>query len=134
MKTKQPGDKAMLKQLWYEEEGVLTLEWILLTTLVVIGAIAGLAAVRDALVHELAGVVGAVMTLDQSYALSSPIGISIGDGTSNGNGFGGIYCSTSVAGSRMAYIDSTGWSVGRISSDIGQTANVGCSVTSNIGY
>jgi hypothetical protein len=116
----------MLKRLWCEDEGVLTLEWILLTTLVVIGVIGGLAAVRDALVHELAGIVGAIMSIDQSYQLSSPIGISVSSGGAGG-------CSTSVAGSNMHYQDSTGWSVGRISSGIGQTNNAGCSATSNIG-
>ena len=79
----------MARRLWIEDEGVLTLEWILLTTLVVLGVIGGLAAVRDALVHELAGVVGATMSLDQSYEISSPIGISVS---------GGNECSTSVAG------------------------------------
>ena len=120
----------MLKRLWCEDDAVLTLEWIMLTTLVVIGAIAGLAAVRDALMHELGGVVGAAMSLDQSYALSSPIGINICNGGASGNG---IYASTSVAGSRMQFVDSTGWSVGRVSADIGQSAIAGCSATSNIG-
>ena len=79
----------MIRRLWVEDEGVLTLEWIMLTTLVVLGVVGGLAAVRDALVHELAGVVGATMSVDQSYEISSPIGISVG---------GGEGCSTSVAG------------------------------------
>jgi Flp pilus assembly pilin Flp len=84
------GRSAMVRRLWIEDEGVLTLEWILLTTLVVLGVIGGLAAVRDALVHELAGIVGATMSLDQSYEISSPIGISVNDGAGD--------CSTSVAG------------------------------------
>jgi hypothetical protein len=79
----------MIRRLWIEDEGVLTLEWIILTTLVVLGVIGGLAAVRDALVHELAGVVGATMSVDQSFEISSPVGISV---------LGGNECSTSVAG------------------------------------
>ena len=124
----------MLMRLWCEDEAVLTLEWIMLTTLVVVGAIGGLAAVRDALVHELGGVVGAAMSLDQSYALSSPIGVGIcgGGATNNSN----LYASTSVAGSRMQFTDSGGFSLGRISADIGQlnnNNNVGCPATANIG-
>jgi Flp pilus assembly pilin Flp len=80
----------MLRRFWTEEDGVLTLEWIILTTLVVLGVIGGLAVVRDALMHELGGVVGAAMALDQTATISDPIAISIG---------GGIGCSPSVAGS-----------------------------------
>src|SRR5947209_2271476 len=87
--TKVFGRTTMIRRLWVEDEGVLTLEWILLTTLVVLGVIGGLAAVRDALVHELAGIVGATMSVNQEFAISSPIGISVG---------GGPACSTSVAG------------------------------------
>ena len=44
--------------------GVLTLEWILLITVVVIGIIAGLGAVRDAILCELKSLADAVMALN----------------------------------------------------------------------
>jgi hypothetical protein len=110
----------MLKRLWCEDEGVLTLEWILLTTLVVIGVISGLAAVRDALMHELAGVVGAIMAIDQSYSLSTPIAISVG---------GGVGCSPSVAGSQMSFQDTTGYTVGRATGTYGQTSSSTCTLS-----
>ena len=53
----------MLKRLLREDEGVLTFEWILLLTLLVIGVIGGIAGIRDAIIHECQGVVGAVMSL-----------------------------------------------------------------------
>ncbi len=44
--------------------GVLTLEWILLITVVVIGAIGGLGAVRDATVNELVDLSEAIEAID----------------------------------------------------------------------
>ena len=43
----------MLKRMWREDEGVLTFEWILLTTLLVIGVVGGISGVRDAINVEL---------------------------------------------------------------------------------
>ena len=42
----------MLKRLWREDEGVLTFEWILLLTLLVIGVIGGVAGIRDAIMSR----------------------------------------------------------------------------------
>ncbi|HZZ72054.1 MAG TPA: hypothetical protein VFE24_07355 [Pirellulales bacterium] len=44
--------------------GVLTLEWILLITVVVIGIIAGLGAVRDAILAELKDLADAILALN----------------------------------------------------------------------
>lgn len=58
----------MLKQLWNDEAGaLLSAEVVLLGTILVIGIIAGLTSLRDAVVTELADVGGALATLDQSY-------------------------------------------------------------------
>ena len=57
----------MLKRMWSDDEGVLTFEWILLLTLLVIGVIGGIAGIRDALIHEGESVAMAVVSLDQSY-------------------------------------------------------------------
>lgn len=64
----------------HDDDGVLTFEWILLLTLVVIGIVGGLSAARDALISELGDVVGAVVHIDQSYTVSS-------DATGWGNEF-----------------------------------------------
>jgi hypothetical protein len=62
----------MLNRVWREDEGVLTFEWILLITVLVIGVVGGLSAVRDATILELGDVVEAMVSLDQSYTILHP--------------------------------------------------------------
>ena len=78
----------MMMRLWREDEGILTFEWILLLTLLVIGVIGGVAGIRDAIIHECQGVVGAMMALDQSYVVAPPLGVSV-------TSFSGSGCATS---------------------------------------
>jgi len=59
-------------RLWMEDKGVLTFEWILLLTVLVIGIVGGLSAVRDALITELGDVSEAMISLDQSYTVLPP--------------------------------------------------------------
>lgn len=47
--------------------GVLTFEWIVLLTLVVIGIVGGLSAVRDATTSELGDVAAGIESIDQSF-------------------------------------------------------------------
>ncbi|MCA9102110.1 MAG: hypothetical protein R3C10_05425 [Pirellulales bacterium] len=68
------------RRLAAQDEGVLTFEWILLITLVVIGIVGALSAVRDATISELGGVAGAVVSIDQSYSIAP-------DPCIGGNGF-----------------------------------------------
>jgi Flp pilus assembly pilin Flp len=97
----------MLKRLWREDEGILTFEWILLLTLLVIGVIGGVAGIRDAIIHECQGVVGAMMGLDQSYTVAPPLAVSV-------SSYGGGGCATSTA-SFSDFRDSASWADGRIS-------------------
>lgn len=62
----------LLEQAWNEDEGVLTFEWVLLITVLVIGIVGGVSAVRDALVTELGDVVEAMVSIDQSYTIIYP--------------------------------------------------------------
>ena len=64
--------KSLLNRVWQEDEGVLTFEWILLITVLVIGIVGGLSAVRDAVLTELGDVAEAMISLDQSYSILSP--------------------------------------------------------------
>ncbi len=64
--------KSLLNRVWTEDEGVLTFEWILLITVLVIGIVGGLSAVRDALITELGDVAEAMISLDQSYTILQP--------------------------------------------------------------
>lgn len=52
-----------------KRRGVLTFEWILLITVLVIGVVGGVSAVRDSLISEMGDVVGAAVAVDQSYTV-----------------------------------------------------------------
>lgn len=62
--------KTHLKRIWNEDQGVLTFEWILLITLLVIGIVGGLSAVRDATISELGDLSHAIVNIDQSYTVN----------------------------------------------------------------
>jgi hypothetical protein len=62
--------RAILHKLWRQDAGVLTFEWVLLLTVLVIGIVAGLAGTRDAIIDELGDVAEAVVSIDQSYTLA----------------------------------------------------------------
>ena len=98
----------MLQRLWIEEEGVLAFEWIVLLTLVVIGVIGGVAAIRDAVIHEAQGSVGAMVSLDQGYFVEPPLGVgvvSVAGASDNGCTSSAVY---------MGAGDNTLWANGRI--------------------
>lgn len=54
-----------------EDLGGLSFEWILLITLLVIGIVGGLSAVRDAVISEMGDVAGAMIHIDQSYTVET---------------------------------------------------------------
>ncbi|MCS7305804.1 MAG: hypothetical protein NZ602_11950 [Thermoguttaceae bacterium] len=66
------GLYGLLCRLWTEQRGVLTFEWVLLLTLLVIGIVGGLTAARDALITELGDVAEAMISLDQSLLINPP--------------------------------------------------------------
>ncbi|MGQ9770286.1 MAG: hypothetical protein ACUVQG_07025 [Thermogutta sp.] len=69
--------KRVMSRIWREDEGVLTFEWILLITVLVIGIVGGLSAVRDAVITELGDVVEAMISLDQSYYIAHPWDVQV---------------------------------------------------------
>ncbi|MDO4424815.1 MAG: hypothetical protein Q4D17_03510 [Planctomycetia bacterium] len=77
----------MLNRIMKDESGVLTFEWILLITVLVIGLVGALSAVRDALNTELGDVAEAMVALDQSYYICYPWEVAtpdtVGDGASD---------------------------------------------------
>lgn len=56
-------------RLWQEDDGVLSFEWTLMITLLVIGIVGGLAAARDAIIDELGDIARAAVNFNQSYSL-----------------------------------------------------------------
>ena len=69
-----------MSAIWREDDGVLSFEWVLLTTLVVIAVIGGLAAARDAITDELGDAAQAMLALDNSYTNAYPLQLSIDTG------------------------------------------------------
>ncbi|EAQ80142.1 hypothetical protein [Blastopirellula marina] len=68
---------SLLKRIWNDEAGfIVSTELILIATIVVIGLIVGLSAVRDAVTSELSDVAGAIQDMDQSYTLYGVTGHS----------------------------------------------------------
>lgn len=66
---------ALADRFWNDEAGfIVSIELILLSTIAIIGLIAGMASVRDAVVSELSDVAGAVQDLNQSYTFFGVIG------------------------------------------------------------
>ena len=61
--------KTLFYQMWVQDQGVLSFEWVLLLTLLSVGIVSGLAAARDAIIDELGDVAEAAISLDQSFVL-----------------------------------------------------------------
>lgn len=73
------------KKLWNEEDGVLSFEWVLLTTLLVLGVVAGLTAARDAVIDELGDAAQAMLCLDNSYSIDWPLQLEVDADGPGGN-------------------------------------------------
>ncbi len=83
--------KSLMKRMWTEDDGILTFEWILLVTLLVIGIIGGVAGARDAIIDELGDVAQAMLALDQSYGVAHPLTVEVHDTTNLGGGSNSIF-------------------------------------------
>ncbi len=61
----------MLQKIWNDDRGaLLSAEWVFLATIIVIGLIAGMVQIRNAIVGEMAEIAGAISALDQSYGFT----------------------------------------------------------------
>lgn len=69
--------KLGASELWEDENGVLSFEWVLLLTLLTIGIVGGLVAARDAIVDELGDVAQAMVAVDNSFTIDFPLSILI---------------------------------------------------------
>ena len=102
----------MLKRLWREDEGILTFEWILLLTVLVIGVVGGVAGIRDAIIHECQGVVGAMVSLNQSYEIVPPLGVAVHPvNWQAGGGVDAVGCTSGAAWS--SFVDEGTWEANR---------------------
>ena len=66
-----------LGKIWREEDGVLSFEWTLLLTLLVLGIVGGLAAARDAIIDEMGDVAQAMLALDHSMTIAFPLQVLV---------------------------------------------------------
>ena len=65
----------MLKQLWLDDQGaILSMELILIATILVLGLIVGLTSLSNAVITELADIGAAIAALDQSYSYGGAVG------------------------------------------------------------
>lgn len=69
--------RNLLRQMWKEDEGTLSFEWVTLTSLLAIGVVGGMATLRDAANDELVDVAEAMTSLDQSYEISAPLQVTV---------------------------------------------------------
>lgn len=105
--------KQFLSRMWHETDGVLSFEWTMLTTLLTVGVVSGVAAVRDAVTDEMGDVAQAMVSLDQSYVIQPPLAINVHTvgtyGGFGGAGFlGGGWGATSSA-SDSVFIDASSY-------------------------
>jgi Flp pilus assembly pilin Flp len=81
--------KNLLARMWRETDGVLSFEWTMLTSLLTVGVVSGVAAVRDSVTDEMGDLAQAMVSLDQSYYIQPPLVIYVHNGN-RFNGFGGF--------------------------------------------
>jgi len=63
--------KNLFAKLWSDDRGALiATEWVFVATILVLGAITGLVAVRQAILSELTEFANAVLALNQSYSFT----------------------------------------------------------------
>jgi len=63
--------RQLMRKLWTDDCGALiATEWVFVATILVLGAITGLVAVRQAVITELEEFANAVMSLNQAYSFS----------------------------------------------------------------
>ena len=106
--------KRFLSRLWHETDGVLSFEWTMLTSLLTVGVVSGVAAVRDAVTDEMGDVAQAMVSLDQSYVIQPPLVINVhtvGNFGSLGISLGGFIGSGGLASgaSDSVFIDASSY-------------------------
>jgi hypothetical protein len=61
----------LMRKLWNDDGGaVITTEWVFVATILILGSITGLVAVRQAILSELTEFTNAVLTVNQSSSFS----------------------------------------------------------------
>ena len=66
-----------MEKFFRDETGSLTLEWIFMFSLLVVGIAGGVAAIRNAMILEAGEDAGAAASLNTSYTVSDPPTLSV---------------------------------------------------------
>jgi len=61
--------KRWLWRMRTHRKGSLTFEWILVVTLLIVGIVGGISAIRDAIIDELGDIAAAALAVDQSWTM-----------------------------------------------------------------
>jgi hypothetical protein len=78
---------ALLRRFWNDDAAaLLTVEWLFLVTIMVVGLITGLAIIRNSMVAELEEVGGSILSLNQSFSFTGLRITSRDRGSDNGGG------------------------------------------------
>lgn len=102
--------KKLLARMWHEQDGVLSFEWTVLTSLLTVGVVSGISSVRDATIDEMGDLAQAMVNLDQSYFIEPPLGVRVhttygGGGGGAGFGFSGGWGNGGSGASSSQFID-----------------------------
>ena|SRR5436190_8672555 len=82
--------RRLFSQMWREQDGVLSFEWTMLASLLTVGVVAGMAAVRDGVIDEMGDLTRSMTSLDQSYRIQPPLVMSVHT-LNSGSGYSGSY-------------------------------------------
>ncbi len=66
-----------MEKFFRDETGSLTLEWIFMLSLLVLGIAGGIASIRDAMILEAGEDAGAAVSLSANYSVSAPPTLSV---------------------------------------------------------
>jgi Flp pilus assembly pilin Flp len=81
---------SLLHRILLEDDGVLSFEWTLLSTLLAIGIVGGISAARDAIVDELGDTAQVMLAVDQSYHIGMPLRVLAHDTNSSSSADSGF--------------------------------------------
>ena len=109
--------RSFLTRLWRDTDGTLSFEWTMLTSLLTIGAVSGVATVRDAVIDEMGDLAQAMVALDQSYTIEAPLVMRVHDtwrwGSGHGYGWNGYGWNgawdAGTSASASAFIDASSY-------------------------
>lgn len=76
--------RKMMSQLWNDDAGIVSLEYLLVATIISMGVITGLAAVSNSLNEELIELATAILAINQSYSYN---GVSTAHAYTSGSSY-----------------------------------------------